>query len=375
MNFWNRLLKRDYKYLNTIELSKSRLIHNYHYLSGLNKKIKVAPVLKSNAYGHGLTEIAKMIDDQGAPFLCVDSLHEAYQLYKANIKTPILIMGYINPENLKVKKLPFAYAVYDLDMARIIHKHQPHAHVHLKIDTGMHRLGVQIDELDNFLDQLPDLNIVGVMSHFASAKGAKDPLFQNQMKNFEKALQIIRSHTIHPQWIHIGASEAVLHPDTLQQVAKVSNLVRTGKALYGYAMTIDDKNLQPILQLKTHIAQIKKVKKGEKIGYDGTFTTKKETTLAILPIGYNDGVDRGLSNTGSVTINEISCPVIGRVSMNITTVDVTEVENPLINQEVIVISYNPHDPNSILQIAANCDTIPHEVLVHLAPSTRRIITE
>ncbi len=376
MLFFNRWLKRQYHFLNSIELSKNNLISNYTYLRSLNKKLQIAPVLKSNAYGHGLVEIAQLLDGQQAPFFCVDSLHEAYRLYKAKIKTPILIMGYFNPQNLKVKKLPFAYTVYDIEAAKLINQFQPGAQVHIKVDTGMHRLGVPMSDLDSFITQLkelPHLQIVGLMSHFASATSTKDPLFQNQFKNFQEALKIAQKHNLKLIWRHIGATEAVLNPDTRQLISSSTNLGRVGKALYGYALHTNDTHLQPVLTLKTHIAQLKQLQKGDYVGYDGTFKAPKSMTIAVLPIGYNDGVDRRLSNKGAMTIGESVCPIVGRVSMNITTIDVSAVPDVQVGQEVTVISNQSNNPNSILHWADICDTIAHEQLVYLDSSTKRII--
>jgi alanine racemase len=384
LNPLRKVFKREYLNLNRIEISRSNLIHNYRYLSSLHPHFAIAPVLKSNAYGHGMIEVAQILDsiaslqNDRVPFLCVDSLHEAYRIQKAGVKTPILIMGYINPENLKVKKLPFAYAVYDLEMLQVLNKYQKGASIHIKVDTGMHRLGVQLEQLPEFFDEVlacKNLIIEGIMSHFASAKSPYDPLYTNQLAEFEKALEMMSSKSIQPKWIHIAATEALINPKVNQDIPKVSNLARAGKALYGYSLTTDDPNLKPVLQLYTHIAQIKHIKKGDKVGYDGIFSATKDMTIAILPIGYNDGVDRRLSNKGSMKIGDVVCPIIGRVSMNITTIDISQVPDPHINQEVQVISSNPHDPNSILNLATLCDTIPHEILVHLDPTTKRVVVD
>lgn len=364
-----KLFHRDYQYLNTIELSRQNLLSNYHYLNTLNPKLKIAPVLKSNAYGHGLVETAQILDRCKAPFFCVDSLHEAYRLQKAGIKTPILIMGYINPANLKIKKLPFSYAIYNLEVAEVLNKYQPEAAVHIKVDTGMHRLGVPLTELEQFItqvQQLPNLNIEGFMSHFASAKSIQDPLFKKQAQNYKKALQIVKKSGLNPKWRHISATEALLNPNTRQVISQFTNLARAGKSLYGYAVHTKDVHLQPVLTLKTHIAQIKTLQPGNTVGYDGAFTAKKRMTIAILPIGYNDGVDRRLSNRGMMKVNGIGCPIIGKVSMNITTIDISQVLNPMINQEVVV-------TDNISAWAVICDTITHEILIHLDANIKRII--
>ncbi|KKR83865.1 MAG: Alanine racemase [Candidatus Daviesbacteria bacterium GW2011_GWA2_40_9] len=321
------ILKRQYQTLNLIQISHDALTHNYHHLSSLDQNLKVAPVLKSNAYGHGITEAAKVLDSLGAPFFCVDSLYEAYELLKAHIKTPILIMGYTHPNNFKVKKLPFSYAVYDLQMAQVLNNYQWDAKIHIKIDTGMHRLGVPLEELSAFLQELkklPNLKVEGVMSHLASASNTQDTLYQTQVKNFKQALKIIRKSGFDPKWVHLSASAGLLNPQIRKELSKFSNMARCGLSVYGISPNKESSHLKPALKLTTKIAQIKKLKKGDKIGYDGTYTAKKELILGVLPIGYFDGVDRRLSNQGAFLVEGVKCPIVGRVSMNITTIDLSK---------------------------------------------------
>lgn len=377
-----KFLKKDYQTLNKIELSKQNLLQNYQYLSSLNKKIKIAPVIKSGAYGHGILEVAKILDegctDWRIPFFCVDSLYEAYQLLKANVKTPILIMGYTDPINFKVKKLPFSYAVFDLEAAQVLNEYQPNCGIHIFVDTGMHREGISLNELPEFLQEikkLPDIKIEGLMSHLASADYPKDPLNKIQIENFKNALEICKKHNIHPKWIHLTNSAGLLNyvPTRFARRAwnvGIQNLARVGLALYGISK---DPKLKPVLSLKSKIIQIKNLKKGDRVGYNGTFTVRKEMILGVLPAGYYDGVDRRLSNKGLVTIDGIICPIIGRVSMNITTIDISKVPNPKIGEVVFVYSNNRKDINSIENSAKICNTIPYELLVHLAQSTKRVV--
>src|SRR3989344_2324107 len=186
------IFKKEYRTLNLIEVYKDKLIHNYKYLSSF--KIEIAPVIKSNGYGHWIVSVAKILQDFNPPFFCVDSLFEAYELQKGGIKTPILITGYTNPQNLKVKKLPFSFAVYTLDVLEAINKYQPQSGIHIFIDTGMHREGVAIEDLPEFIGaikQLSNIKVEGVMSHLASYGGRNDKLFLSQIKQFKKALQIV----------------------------------------------------------------------------------------------------------------------------------------------------------------------------------------
>jgi len=369
-----KLSGHTYEHLNIIEISASRLNYNYNYLSSLNKNIKIAPVLKSNAYGHGLVQIAKIVDELNPPFICVDSLFEAYELLKANIKTQILIMGFISPQSLKTKKLPFSFVVFNKELVDAISKYQPHAKIHIFVDTGMHREGVNLDELPSFIKYIKiktNLEIEGLMSHFAASDVPANPDTQKQVDNFQKAISIIKENGVNPKWIHIANSSGVLNNDYFKE--KIGNMARIGISLYGTDPEGKNKNLKPVLSLKTHIAQIKKIKIGEKIGYDFTFTAKTNMTIGILPLGYNDGVQRELSNKGFVLVNGKYCRIIGKVSMNITTIDLSNIKNAKVGDTVIVYSNNAKDKNSIENTAKLCKIIPYESLIPLTPSTKRII--
>lgn len=361
---------------NVVSLSTNRLRHNYKYLSSLNPKISIAPVLKSNAYGHGLIEIATMLDDVGAPFFCINSFSEAYVLWKNRIKTPVHIMGYVDPKNLEQEIFPFSYTTYNYEQLEAINKYQPGADVHIFVDTGMHREGFRIDKLPtllNALQKFPNLKIVGLMSHFASGDRPESEQTRMQLNNFHKAKETLLAAGIKLTWEHIAASTGLLSFAEKKNIS-IGNLARVGKALYGIDPRGLNKNLKPILKLTSKIVQIKTLKPDDRVGYDGTFRVFKPLTIGVLPIGYYDGVDRRLSNKGHMIVTGIPCPIVGRVSMNITTIDITGVKQPKVGQEVTVISDNPSDPNSVENIAKICDTIPYDVVVHLAPTlARRIV--
>lgn len=330
----------------------------------------MAPVLKSNAYGHGIVEVGKILDPLGCPFFCVDSIYEAYQLYRAKIKTPVLIMGYVDPNNLKVKHLPFQYCLWDLERARALDRYQKGVKIHIFVDTGMHREGVSLDELEDFLKQiklLKNITIEGLLTHFAAAEEARGELTKLQIKNFSRAQQIFKRMGIEAEYIHQSNS-----PGLLTTTNKGCNLARVGKALYGIeAVPGKSYPLKPVLTMTTKIVQIKKLPKGGRVGYGGDFRAPKDMIMGVLPLGYNDGLDRRLSGGGKVKLGDKFCPIIGRISMNITAIDLTQIANPRVGQEVKIISDNPSDPNSIKNIADLCQTIPHDIMVNLVPTTRR----
>lgn len=365
-----RIFKKEYKSLNTIELSKNNLLQNYRYLSSVNKKIKIAPVVKGNAYGHGILEISKILDEVNPPFFCVDSLYEAYELLKTGINTQVLIMGYTDPQNFKFKKLPFCYAVFNKEILKTLNKYQTGCKIHIFVDTGMNREGVSLKNLPTFLKELksyPNLKIEGLMSHLASSDNKNDLLNKLQIKNFKKALEICKRNSVNPKWIHLANSDGLTN---FTKELSFTNVARIGLSSYGVS---SNQNLKPVLSLKSKIIQVKQLKKGDKVGYSGTYMARKEKTLGVLPIGYFDGVDRRLSNKGYVGMEKVFCPIVGKVSMNITTIDISKVKNPFVGQSVVVYSDNPRAKNCIKSAAKICRTVPTNILSLLNASTKRII--
>lgn len=365
LSFVKKLLGREYQPLNKIHISKQALLDNYSYLSSVNPMVKAAPVLKSNAYGHGIKLVAGILDSK-PPFFCVDSLYEAYELLKTKIQTPVLVMGYIDPKSLNVKKLPFSYAVWDLEVVKALNKHQKGAEVHIFVDTGMNREGVKVSELEEFLlgiKQFNNITVSGLMTHLSEAERDSEAS-RNQLKEFKRSYEIIRKLGFTLKFVHIGGSGALY-----LKLPSYINVVRTGLATFG----IGNLNLTPVLKLTTKLVQVKKIKKGDKVGYDGTFEAKTDLTVGILPIGYYDGIDRRLSSKGVVLIDGVECPIIGRVSMNLTAVDISKVQEPKISDEVIIFSDDTSYKNSIESVAKICETIPYDLLVHLASSTKRIL--
>lgn len=362
-------LRKPFTPLNLITISKDRLISNYENLSKINPKIKVAPVLKSNAYGHGIRLVGDILDKVGAPFLCVDSLYEAFQLQKTSApwqsKTKVLIMGYIHPKSLSVKKLPFSFAIYDLKHAQVLNEYQKAAKLHIFVDTGMHREGVDMEELPKFLKKLKKLNnieIEGLMSHLADPEKPDSPLTKMQLANFQKARKIVLENGFKPKWFHLGGSYGLLN-----RLIDGCNMVRVGRAVYGIDWG------RPVLKHTSTIVQIKKIKKGDKVGYSGSFAADKDMTIGVLPLGYNDGIDRRLSNKGILMVGEVKCKVIGLISMNIATIDLTGVKQPFIGQEVVIFSDNHKDPNSVVNLSKKGKILPHEMLIHIAESTKRVV--
>lgn len=372
-----RLLRRKKFFpLNKVIVNRNALRHNFKVLQNLHPEAQVCAVLKSNAYGHGLKLVAPVFDSLKMPFLIVDSLYEAYELYKLKVKTPVLILGYTNPENFKVKKLPFHFAAYDLELAKVLNEYQKGGKIHIFVDTGMHREGIQIKDLREFIKQikkLKNIEIEGICSHFADADNEKSlSTTTDQMIKFKSALKILKSEGIDPKWKHISASAGSfkINNDEI-------NMLRIGKALYGTnPLSAKDKyfgkvKLKPALKFISHIVQIKEINKGDEVGYSYTFEAKNKMKIAIIPAGYYEGLDRRLSNKGVLKIGKTYCPIIGRISMNMTTIDVSKVKNVRVGDEIVVYSDIPEDTNTIYNVALTAGTIPYEIVTKISESVRR----
>ncbi len=371
-----------YQVLNEISVSGSSLLNNYNYFTSKNKNLTIAPVLKSNAYGHGLIPVGQFVNQNLKPsMICVDSLYEAYELHQAGVITPVLIMGYTNPENFRVwKKLPFAFSVYDLDTVRALAKYQPGARVHIKLDTGMYRLGLLEQDIPAFvagLKQIGNLQIEGIFSHLSQADDPSKTTFtKNQISSFKRMVSLFENEGFVFKWRHIASTAGA-------EVINDSyfNLVRLGIGFYGVSPfgphtaegRRERKELKPALTLSSHIVVVKDVIVGGQVGYGGTYTAKQNEKIAILPLGYNEGVSRSLSNLGIVIVKNTSCPIVGRVSMNMTAIKLTRNTDAKIGDPVTIISPDAATANSVYQLAKIKNTIPYEVLTSLHSSIRRRI--
>lgn len=356
-------LKKKYQTLNTIRVFEADLVNNLNTYKKLFPSKMICPVLKSNAYGHGLVLVAKALEKQKPEFLIVDSLYEAYELKKAGIKSQILILGYTNPQNLIGKKFSYHFAMSNLEEIKILAKIK--AKVHLEIDTGMNRMGFTIEELKKNLKEIKKLKIEGVFTHLCDADNPENNFTMKQINKFKEALKILNENGIEPKWIHAAASGGALKADLSE-----FNMIRLGLGLYGlnpyqksdpYYKKL--KKLRPAMQVSSTIIQVRDLKKGDKVSYSCTFTAPKKMRVAVLPFGYYEGIPISLSNKWKIC---------GRVCMNHTIIDITG-KKLVIGNEFIVYSKNPQDKNSIENLAKLAGTIQYELIVKLSGSIRREI--
>jgi alanine racemase len=374
------LSKRRYPYEPLIQviISKDRLLHNLNEFQRLAPQGQIAPVLKSNAYGHGLLEVATVLEHSKAsiPFFIVDSYFEAVALRSNGIKTPLLIIGYSRPETLCNSPLKdAAFTVTSLESLRDIATCERKIRIHLKLDTGMRRQGLLASEIESAIQILkanPSIILEGICSHLSDADNS-DPVFtQKQITDWGAAVKQIAQHFSSLKYRHLSATDG----HTLQPEID-ANVSRLGIGLYGITGNHNLKqtlNLKPALEMKTIITGIKHIKEGEVVGYGKTFTADKDMTIATIPVGYYEGLDRRLSNRGIILAGSERrpCKILGRVSMNITTIDITGMQVE-INTPVVVISKNTKDPNSIIEIAQTIDTISYEVAVKIPAHLKRVV--
>jgi len=359
------------KVLNTVELSKSSLIFNYKYFKKEHPESAICPVLKSNAYGHGLTEIAKILDSENPEYFIVDSFYESLELRKAGIKTPRLIIGYTLPENFKYMSFKRdAITVMDKESVEALGKLKKRVKVHLKVDTGMHRQGVPFEkalELIKLIKSYKKLDLEGICTHLADADNPQNDKFTKiQVKNFKKVISDAKKAGITFKYRHISATAgaARIHD-------KDFNMIRVGLGLYGSSPFTN--KLRPVMTFKSTIIAIKELKKGDCVSYGCTFHAEKPMKIGVIPAGYYEGVDRELSNKGFINYKGKPCKILGRVCMNLTMIDLTGIKNPRKFDAVEVIGTDIHKRNSAIWMAKAAGTIPYVIWTHIAPTIRRVI--
>lgn len=365
--------EKNYVTLNKVLVFKKTLTHNLKLFKKLLPGQSICPVLKSNAYGHDLVLTAKILEPERPDFFIVDSLYEAYELREADIHSPILIMGYTMPQNLKNRHEDFHFAAFDIENAKILAKLR--APVHLKIETGLSRMGFTLEDLAKDLKKMKKmkLNVVGIFSHLADADNASsDAYTQEQLSIFKKALALVRSGGFNPKWIHIAASGGALKAQLPE-----ANMVRLGLSLFGInpyspndACHKKLKDLKPSLELVSTLTAIRTVKKGQKVGYAGAFIAPEKMQIGVVPTGYYEALPRNLGGKGYVQIRKKLCPILGRVCMNYVIVDLRKVKAKK-HDPVIIYSRDAKKPNSIENIAKTTGTIPNELLVRICESLLR----
>ena len=356
-----------------ITISRERLLSNLHFFQKNNQGLGIAPVLKSNAYGHGLALVAKIVDKENIPFIIVDSYHEALVLRNEGIRSKILIIGYTPLDNILKQKLHnVALTIVSLEQLQEISKHLKRpAKFHLKIDTGMHRQGIlpaSVNYAVSLIRANPKIILEGICSHLAEADSIRQEFTKNQITVWNEVVERFKQEFTNITYFHLLLSSGAFYSKSI-----TANVLRLGISLYGIDPSERKRipELLPVLEMKSIISGTKIISKGEHVGYGITFEASKNMRIATIPSGFYEGVDRRLSKKGFVKIGDTFCPIVGRVSMNITTIDVSEVTNATLNTAVTIISKNYLDKNSIEESAKLAGTSSYDLLVHIQQGLRR----
>lgn len=379
--------------LTRVEISQKALIHNLgQFRRRVEKRIKIMAVVKANAYGHGILEVSKIVSQNGADWLGVNSLGEGLVIRQEGIKLPILVLGYIPLSEIEgAIRNDLSFVVYNRQTIKEAEvKARPlkkKAKVHLKLETGTYRQGIEVREIAPFTEfclKQENIFLEGIYTHYANIEDTLDSSFaMEQLKTFKRALSAIGGSAFGGQLIKSIIKHTACSAATILFKETYFDLVRVGIGLYGLWPSRETKisakeegiklDLCPVLTWKTGIVQLKEVEKGKTIGYGRTFTTNRKTKIAVLPVGYWDGYDRKLSNSGRVLIHGQFAPVVGRVCMNMVMVDVTDIPKIKIEDEVVLLGKQGKNEVTAEEIAQKIGTINYEVITRINPLLPRTV--
>jgi len=348
--------------------------------------VTVCAVVKADAYGHGAVECSKALEADGAKWLGVTSLDEAIPLRDAGVRANILLMtGFWRGEESEIVRLHLTPTVWEpwqiesLDGAASALGVARHP-VHLKVDTGMGRLGVAVDQLAGVLGVLraaKHLAVEGISTHLASSEIMDAPSVGEQQRSFEGALRMVRDARFEPRFVHVANTGAVI-----SRRETWNTMVRPGVALYGYYLPFQRAGrevsggtlrlpVKPILTWKTRILSLRTFGANQALGYNGTYVTKAPAHVAVLPVGYADGFNRQLSNRGRVIVREHYAPILGSISMDLTLVDVTGIPGVSVGDEVILLGTCDGLSVDALEHARLANSSPYEILCNISKRVPR----
>jgi len=373
------------------EVNLAALRHNLHVVRKHAGSSKVWAVLKADAYGHGAPAVARTLERAGADGFCVALLEEGVELREAGITAPILVMGgYYGAAYAELLARKLTPVVYDLGQvegfARLARSSDTGSavSVHLKIDTGMARLGVTMADLPAFASELsryPEVHIASLMTHLACADDAEDAALVEQMVRFDEATLLLAKHGVRPETRHAANSAALLRGHA------TLDAVRPGVALFGVSPRLVGapsaaplvSGLWPVMKVRTEIIALRDVPTGSPIGYGATFHTTRPSRIATVPMGYADGLSRHLSSKGHVLIGGARVPIVGAVSMDMSMIDVTDVAGVALREEVVVLGPQEgrfgKDVITADEVADHAGTIAWEVLTSVSRRVPRFYRE
>ena len=367
----------------TAEINLAALKHNIQEIRRIVKpETKIIAVVKANAYGHGMITMAKSALEFGVDSLAVARASEAIQLRENNISSPILVLGYTTEDEIELLiNSNVTFTVYDLNTATTISQYakklSKQATVHIKIDTGMSRLGfittLETVEKIKKIKKLPNIYLEGVYTHFADADNYDKSYTIMQLKLFKKFLNMLKENNIDIPIKHAANSTAIINfPDAH------FDAVRPGIAIYGLypsdSINKDKLKLHPVMTLKVQVAQVKTITKGTKVGYGCSFIADHNMRIATLPIGYADGFTRMLKH-GEVIIKGKKAPVIGTICMDQCMIDIDDIPNVKMGDEAIIIGTQKNNSIKMDDIAKKLNTINYEVACMVSSRIPRTYTK
>lgn len=363
-----------------IELDIKNLAHNLEQLKKLlPAECEIMPAVKANAYGHGAILIGQALQSMGISNFCVASVNEAIELRNAGITGQILILGYTSPHQFsELLHYDLVQTVVDFSYAKELQEYGKPICVHVGIDTGMHRLGERSDDIEKVCKiwEFNHLKVTGVFSHLCVSDGtsSEEKAFTHkQIAEFDSVIRCLEKQGISGFKTHIQGSYGILnYPDLRYDYA------RPGIALYGILSSSSDKtvadvNLKPVLSLKARIACVKPLRAEETAGYGQDYTAEKEMKIAVVSIGYADGIPRSLSNRGYVVVNSCRVPMIGRICMDQLLIDVSTLPHVLPGDEVVLIGKCGSEQITASEFAHMAGTISNEILSRLGSRLDRIV--
>lgn len=367
------------------EIDLDKLAFNFHSVKEfVGDKIKYMAVVKADAYGHGAVKCSQRLEKEGIDWFGVALPTEGVELRENGIRKRILCLGsFWEGEEKLLLNNHLTPVIYQIEQAEKLNEAAKNRNlrveIHVKIDTGMGRIGVRYNEVTEFAGKLKNfenLHLEGLMTHFASANDLDENDFTKlQIKRFDNSLQTFIKKGFNPIYKDLANSPAsVAHPESY------GNMVRLGGIIYGLGddvlpQEIDLPKYKAVLSLFTKIAHIKKVKQGETLGYSRMFRTERDSIIATIPIGYQDGYSRSLSNKGKVIINGKFAPIVGRISMDWTILDVTDIVNVKIGDKVILIGKENNLEIRSSDLAGLTDTISYEITCRINRRVEKIYVE
>jgi alanine racemase len=369
------------------EVSLTTLRQNFRTVQKhVGANVTVSAVVKADAYGHGAVECSRALEAEGARWLGVTSLDEAIPLREAEIGSDILLMtGFWRGEETEIVRLHLTPTVWEcwhieaLDRAAAVLGVARHP-VHLKVDTGMGRLGATVDQLPAVLDSLKGakhLAVEGLSTHLASSEIMDAPSVADQQRVFQAACRTVREAGLEPKFIHVANTGAVI-----SRRETWNSMVRPGVALYGYYLPFQRAGrevsggtlrlpVKPILTWKTRILSLRNMGASQPLGYNATYVTKAAAHIGVLPVGYADGFNRQLSNRGRVIVRDHYAPIVGSISMDLTLVDVTGIPGISVGDEVILLGSSEGMNVDALEHARLANSSPYEILCNISKRVPR----